>query len=119
YDRIASKVIPKRFKSPENGELIRKRHMELAGRQPDEMRRVLLDFVQSRPLYGMTIFNVMTPLFSYPFRELVSYRPGTNCILIVTERPTGTAKYVLTTEQSFTIAALINDYRDIQFEPAS
>ncbi|KAI9333528.1 P-loop containing nucleoside triphosphate hydrolase protein [Zopfochytrium polystomum] len=142
YEKIAARLIPKRFGSPDNALLVQKRHNELAGRSIKEVKTVLLDFFKSRPLYGTTIFNAMqnytnqipcvcwlgvsikgihimakfanAPLISHPFNELISFRPGVNCILIVAENASGTTKYVLTTEQSFIIAALISDYRDLQ-----
>ncbi|KAJ3122576.1 cytochrome c oxidase subunit 1 [Irineochytrium annulatum] len=118
-----------------------RRHAELGGRAPVEAQAIFMDFIRSRPFFGATIFPVMQsytneipgecwmaisvrgvhimaryakqPLVTHPFEEIVSCNPSRKSILLITENYQGTSKYVFTTDQATSVAALIRDYMEV------
>jgi hypothetical protein len=58
YYDIVQRYVPSRHVTPETIAAVEKRHAELAGRHPLEVKRVFMQFVRSSPLFGTTLFAV-------------------------------------------------------------
>ncbi|KAJ3408544.1 cytochrome c oxidase subunit 1 [Chytridiales sp. JEL 0842] len=115
YDTLVRKYAPDRLISTEAISTVKKRHLELVGKDPADARKVFIDFIVSRPLFGTTIYNVTVPIVSYSYDQLLSYSPTSESILLITESPAGTFKYVFNTLQSNEIASLMRDYISLRF----
>ncbi|EGD81471.1 myosin-X [Salpingoeca rosetta] len=138
YSGIVQKYLPKHLRTIVQPEDIAAHHARLSNKADDDCNRAFLRFVQSWPLYGSTVFEVLQtytqalpknlwlainehgfhilrrrskePLISYGYKSIVSYSPSLRNLMIVTGSLTRGTKFVFTTNQASQIAHLIKDY---------
>jgi myosin-7 len=141
YHIVMHQYLPKHLVSTVQPEDIAAHHKKLTGLGKKECNSRYLTFIQSWPLYGSTIFEVMQsytttlarnlwlavnedgvhimrrrakePLISYSYKNIVNYSPSLRNLMIVTESLTRGTKYVFNTSQASQIAHLIKDYTHI------
>ena len=138
YEKYIDVVLPKHLRAEIVIPNVITEHKKVKGEGEKNCRNRFLKFVQSWPLYGSTVFEVLQsytttlpkalwlavnengisilrrravePLITYSYRDIVNYSPSLRNLMIVTESLTKGTKFVFNTSQASQIAHLMKDY---------
>lgn len=141
YKDLLEKSVPKNLINETMSRMVSSEHGSLRGKTALDCQRMFLQRIRSWKLFGSTIYEVKqsyssalptdcwlaihqdgvhimeagskTPTMSYTYKQLSTYLPADDSIMIVAEDESQLIRHVLETKEAHQIVALMRDYHEL------